>query len=278
MFIPAIPLGGYAGWKIFERTADRQFAAFSRTPEFQRSIAYFRAKIADVASAADLVADRRLLSVALGAFGLESEISKRAIVRRVLEEPANKPDSFANRLNDPRWRAFARAFSFGDGAPRFQTVAGREEIAASYAERAFEGAVGDVDADVRLALNFRREIRSIAQSDSADRVGWFQILGQQPLRRVVEAAFGLPGSLAQLDIDRQRSILEGKAEAFFGTKSPAAFRNPENIEIALRRFFASQAAQQNGIQATGRGAAALAILSGATGASPAGLLNSNALI
>ncbi len=274
MFIPAVPIGGYAGWKVFERTADRQFAAFSKSPGLTRDLAYFRDKIGSVASPADLVADRRLLSVALGAFGLDTEISKRAIVRRVLEESPASAESFAARLNDPRWRAFARTFSFGDGAPPLSTGAFREEIAARYAERAFESAVGDVDGDIRLALNFRREIKAIAQSASADRSGWFQVLGQQPLRRVVEAAFGLPASIARLDVDRQRAILEEKAEAAFGARSPAAFRDPENVEIALRRFFVAQQAQ-NGAPATGRGAAALAILSAA---SSAGLVNANAAI
>ena len=42
-------------------------------------------------SAADLVADRRLLKVALGAFGLEGEIDKKAFIRKVLEEGTDRP-------------------------------------------------------------------------------------------------------------------------------------------------------------------------------------------
>lgn len=258
-FAPSVPIGGYAGYKLFGRTLERQFAAFVKAPEVARELAYFRANIDKATSAGALVGDRRLLSVVLGAFGLDSEIAKRAIVRRVLEEPAHSRESFANRLGDPRWRAFARAVGFANGVPPLATRAAQERIAAQFAERAFERAVGEVDGDMRLALNFRREIRAIAESPAAGQSGWHQVLAQQPLRRVVEAAFGLPQALARLDVDRQRAILEEKSRALFGESSPAAFRDSVNVETMLRRFFATAASRQ-GAPPTGRGAAALALL------------------
>lgn len=274
MFTPVVPLGGYAGWKLFERTSERQLDAYSNSPSLKRELANFREKIGSIESAAALVGDRRLLAVALGAFGLESEISKKAIIRRILEESPGDPKSFANRLNDPRWRAFARAFSFANGAPNLSSAAFQGDIAARYAERSFERAVGDSDGDIRLALNFRREVRAIAQGPNADRAGWFQVLGQQPLRRVVEAAFGLPATFANLDVDRQRAILESRAEAIFGSRSVAVFAEPENIDLALRRFFLAQ--ESSAAPAAARGATALVLLSGAAAAPAASLINSSA--
>ncbi len=274
MFVPLVPFGGFVGWKVFERTAERQFTAFAKSPELQRDLAYFREKIGAVASADALVADRRLLNVALGAFGLETEISKRAIIRRVLEQPPADPQSFANRLNDPRWRAFARTFGFAGGAPPFSSAGFQREVEARYAERSFERAVGESDANIRLALNFRREVKTIAEGASVDRAGWFQILGQQPLRRVVEAAFGLPASFANLDVDRQRAILEERAEQAFGKRSAAAFASAEAVDATLRRFFLSEAAQS--APTTGRGATALSLLTAANSVSPAALFSARA--
>ncbi len=274
MFTPAIPIGGFAGFKVFERSSERQLAAFSKSPEIKRDIAYFREKIAEVGSPGAILSDRRLLTVALGAFGLETEISKKAIIRRVLEQPLASSDSFVNRLNDPRWKAFARAFGFGDGPPRVELPTFRDDIAARYLERSFERAVGDVNPDIRLALNFRREARAIAAGASVERSGWFQILGQSPLRLVVQGAFNLPASVAQLDIDRQKTIFEDKSLALFGTRSPAAFRNEKNIEIALRKFFVARTIE-DGAAISSRGATALVLLGG--GQSPAaGLILSNA--
>jgi hypothetical protein len=58
-----------------------------------------------------LLRDRRTLRVVLEAFGLETEIDKRATLRRVLTEDPAERASLVNRLPDPRWRAFAEAFA-----------------------------------------------------------------------------------------------------------------------------------------------------------------------
>lgn len=262
MFQPAIAIGGYAGWKVFERSLERQRDAFANQAANQHDIAYFKATISSIAKPADLVADRRLLSIALGAFGLEDELGKKAFIRKVLDEGVLDPKSFANRLNDPRWRAFAAAFSaeklaFGS----YNLPAAREEVATRFIERAFERSVGEAEGDFRLAMNFRREMKTIASSENVDRVGWLQIMGQRPLRAVVEAALGLPPSLASLDIDRQRAAFERKAESVFGTASPKAFLDDANIETSLRRFFARSGADSESNSAT-RGAAALSMLGG----------------
>ncbi len=70
-FQPVVPLSGYVGWRFLERTIDAQQEAFNTSQPIARATDYFREKIAQVRTADDLVADRQLLSVALGAFGLD---------------------------------------------------------------------------------------------------------------------------------------------------------------------------------------------------------------
>ncbi|OFW99583.1 MAG: hypothetical protein A3E78_00340 [Alphaproteobacteria bacterium RIFCSPHIGHO2_12_FULL_63_12] len=280
MFQPAIPIGGYAGWKVFERTVARQKEAFGDQAAVQRDLAYFKEKISSIHSPEELVRDRKLLTVALGAFGLEDEINKKAFIRRALDDGVLDPRSFANRLNDPRWRAFATAFSAENLAlGRFELNSSREDVAARFIERAFERSVGDVDPNFRLAMNFRREAKEIASGVNADRIGWLQIMGQRPLRAVVEAALGLPSSIANLDIDRQRQMFETKAAEVFGTSSPKAFLDDANIEQALRRFFVRSEAD-SGPSADTRGAAALSLLGGSALSAGAqiGLIISNASV
>jgi hypothetical protein len=264
MFQPAIIAGGYAGFKLFERAMPRQMEAFNKSAEVKRDLAYFMEKIAGAQTPADLVADRKLLKIALGAFGLGEEIDKRAFIRKVLEAGTEDREDFANRLSDPRWRAFAATFGYGDlrGAqtarPGFA-----EDIAARYRVRAFEEAVGASEENFRLALNFRREAAAIGLSGVADRTGWLKILGQGPLRAVLEGALGLPRTLANLDIDRQVAIVEEKARVVFGSSSPAALADPETMEKALRRFFA-RADLSAGLSAAAPGATALTLLSNAS--------------
>ncbi|MEM9015099.1 MAG: DUF1217 domain-containing protein [Pseudomonadota bacterium] len=276
-FLPAIPLTGLVGWRVFQESAPRQQEVFERQPLVQKNVAHFRENASTALTAADLVADRRLLSVALGAFGLEEEINKRALIRRVLEEGTIERDAFANRLNDKRWRDFAETFGYGDGVgARVLSPAFQESIISRYLERAFEASVGEVDTDMRLASNFRREALEIANGEDVDRVGWFEIMGQRPLRAVMEAALGLPTSIGTADIDQQRDLFADKFQNVFGVDSLSALRDPDVMDAVLQRFFL-QSELQNGPSASTPGAAALSILSGPSSNSlqAANLFNSN---
>ncbi len=261
-FQPAIPLGGYLGWRVFQNSADRQFEIFKDTPSIVRNVDYFRENIAEATSAKKLVNDRRLLTVALGAYGLGEEIDKRAFIQKILEEGTDLSGSFALRLSDPRWRAFANGFGYGNfTGPRVGIESFREQTANNYLERAFEESVGNVDTDMRLAMNFRREIAAIANGANVEENGWFQIMGQTPLRAVMEGALGLPASIGTADIDQQKELFERKANQFFKSKSPSIFKDPVKVEEALRRFFL-QSEIQNGPSASTPGSAALSILTG----------------
>lgn len=278
-FYPAIPLGGYAGWRIFNRSADQQRETFAGLQTVQRDIDYLRAHIGDALTSESLIGDRRLLRIALTAFGLESEIDKKAYIRRVLDDGTDRGDAFANRINDPRWREFSRAFGYGNiTGPRTLLDSFNRSLATMYVDRAFEARVGDVSADMRLALNFRREIVKIANHPDADRIGWFQIMGQRPLRAVMEAALGLPASLGAIDIDKQNEIFSEAAARQLGDPSAAAFRDPANVEDAIRKFFLRRDLEGGAASNATRGAAALALLTGA-GVGPyalSSLLASNA--
>ncbi|MEO0912023.1 MAG: flagellar protein, partial [Pseudomonadota bacterium] len=70
-FAPAIPLTGIAGYQFLQRTEETQRATFDRSPLLAREVEYFKENIANVLTAEELVADRQLFKVALGAFGLD---------------------------------------------------------------------------------------------------------------------------------------------------------------------------------------------------------------
>jgi hypothetical protein len=270
-FQPSAPVGGIAGWRFLQRTEATQRAAFEKGPELARELAYFESKIGQVSSAADLVADRRLLKVALGAFGLEGDIDKRAFVRQVLESDLADPRALASRLTAPAYKKINEAFGFGaasgpnTGKPGFAAT-----IASAYRTRAFEVALGQSSNDLRLALNFRREI--VELSKGAEGGSWFSVLASKPLREVFEKAYGLPKQFGQIDVDRQRDILRDRTDRVFGTDKLTAFADPANVEKLLTRFLA-RAQIEAGVSATAPGAGALALF-GATGASASqGLLN-----
>jgi Protein of unknown function (DUF1217) len=271
-YVPALPLGGVAGWRFLERTAEKQQATFEKSASVRREIAYFEERIGGVTSAADLVADRRLLKVALTAFGLEDKINHKAFVRKVLEEGTTADDALAVRLSDPAWKNLSAAFGFGDTEGGKTGEAGfAATIVSAYKTRAFEAAVGKADDDLRLAMNFRREIETLA-SAGEDGASLYKILGSKPLRKVFETAFGLPSSFVNVDIDRQRDILAARMERALGSDKLSVFSDPEVVEKMITRFLA-RAQIAGGMASTTPAAAALALLTGSSGSGSNGLLN-----
>jgi hypothetical protein len=262
-FQPVVPLGGVAGWRFLERTMETQRAAFDAAPARQRDLAHFREAIGRVSSAAELVADRQLLSVALGAFGLDGDVDNRFFIRKVLEEGTADRDALANKLTDRRYRDLAAAFGFGNGQP---PRAGRpgfaDEIAAAYLVRQFEIAVGDGDQSMRLALTLDRALPDIAGRAVADDTKWLTVMGDPPLRKVFETALGLPSAFGALDLDRQLADFKARAERVFGVSDFAELASPEMQDEVLRTFLAR--AQLTGdLGAPAPSAPALAILAGA---------------
>jgi Protein of unknown function (DUF1217) len=270
-FQPQIPLSGIAGWRFLERTQASQQASFEKGPELAREVAHFEASIAGIGSAAELVADRRLLKVALGAFGLESELDKKAFIRKALEEGTTDPRAFAMRLTDPAFRRLSAAFGFGDpGGARTADPGFAARITEAYKTRAFEAAIGETDNDLRLAMHFRREIADLAKG--AEGGSWYSILGSKPMRAVFEKAYGLPTAFGRLDVDQQRDVMRDKTSALFGTDKLTAFQDPANVEKLVNRFLA-RAQIEEGPSGFTPGAAALALLQSFHASGSDGLLN-----
>ncbi len=237
-FVPALPYSGYSGWLFLKRTAATQQAVLKAQPEAQRDEAYFRANIGKIDTAEQLVADRRLLKVALGAFGLQSDINNKAFIQKILEGGTLKEGSLANRLADKQYQKLSAAFGFGDfKTPRNKLSDFADKILTAYQARSFEVAVGTQNDDLRLSLNAERELSDLSsRTKLSNDARWYSVLGSPPLRRVFEKALGLPSSFATLDVDKQLEMMKDKAQAQLGTDSLAELAEPEAMNTLLRRF------------------------------------------
>lgn len=252
-FQPIVPHTGYVGWKFLERTAETQRVAFEKSPGLIRDIHYFKENIGKATTAEELVNDHRLLKVALDAFGLEGDLDKRAYVLKALVEGTDAEDSFANRMVDKRYQEFSKAFGYGNllGA-RVTRSDFAESILTPFKTQKFEVAVGESDESMRLAMVFVREIDDLANSEGADNSAWFKLMGNPPIRKIFETAFGLPKSFGLLDVDKQRDVFRDKAEKLFGDASLATFKEAENVDKMLRTFFVrKQMSEYNGLGAPG---------------------------
>lgn len=246
-FQPALPLTGYAGWGFLKRTMVRQQAMQQAAPVQQRDEAYFREKIGKVATAEQLVSDKRLLRITLTAFGLEGDVNNKAFIQKILEGGTLKEGSLANRLADKQYQKLSAAFGFGDfSVPRTRISTFPDEIVSQFRTRSFETAVGAQSNTYRLALNAEREIPAVAARNSSETAKWYVILGNPPMREVMQTALGLPKSFATIDLDQQVSVLKSKTMAAFGSDSVTQFADPAKMEALVRRFVLRSELQEQG--------------------------------
>ncbi len=227
--IGAALLPSIAGWQIISKTGDAEKTRYAKQAEVAREIDYFKANIGKVTTPADLVKDRRLLAVALGAFGLDSDINSQARIRKVLEGGVLQPKSLANQLIDPRYKEMSGAFSFDllDGA-NLKDEKFVQSLIDKYTTNKFEGAVGADNPALQKAMYFQRKMPTITS--------WFQVLADKALFEVVKTTLGLPTEFSKIDVDKQKTILEAK----IGLDT---LKNPSKLESYAKRYLAIAGAQ-----------------------------------
>lgn len=228
--------GGLAGWTLLKRTAARQKEMLAADPMVARATDYFRKNIGRTREGGDLVADYRLLSVALGAHGLEADFGSKAFIRKVLQSPQADSKSLVNRLADKRYLQLAKAFGYDQGDQTVSSAGFGERIATLYLDREFERRVGAGDPNLRLALNAQRELRQMASRASSEVTLWYEVLGNPPLRKVFERAFGFNSAYGKLPIDRQLAEFTTKAKSLFGSSSFAVIGTEKGVEKLVQSF------------------------------------------
>lgn len=259
-FQPVIPSPGLAGWGFLQRTYDAQFEAFNASVTLERESDYFSQNITKIQSAEDLVADRRLLSVALGAFGLQDDINNRYFIQKILEDGTASDDALANKLADERYQRLSQAFGFGPGETHLTgNVEKMAELEALNRVQSFEVSVGEQDDTMRIALFAQRELETLSQKNATEEVKWFSLMGLPPLRSMFETALGLPAAFGQIDIDKQLEVFREKTQSAMGQSTVSQFADPAARERLTNLFLArSQIANLN--LATSSSANALSLL------------------
>lgn len=237
MFQPVIPIGGLGGWRFLQETYDSQMEAFKQSAQLQRDTDYFRENIGDVETAEQLVADRRLLTVTLGAFGLQDDINSKFFIQKMLEEGVDNEDALANRFTDTRYREMSQAFGFGPGEfLKVGEAAFAEAIIERFQTIEFEVAAGDQNEAMRFALYAERELGQLAGEDISNDAKWFSIMGEAPLRTLFETAFNLPTAFGQIDLDQQLGVFKERAQKEFGSDDVSIFSDPEVVQELITKY------------------------------------------
>lgn len=163
MFSPIIPSSGLTGWRFLQRTYDSQIETFSNSTQLALSTDYFKENIGNIQTAEDLTSDRRLLEVALGAFGLQDDIDNKYFIKKILEEGTTAQDSLANRFSDSRYQEFSAAFGLGPGeTSQVGKTSLVDDVVSRFSANSFEVSAGEQDDTMRIALYAQRVLSEFA--------------------------------------------------------------------------------------------------------------------
>ncbi len=262
-FQPVVPFGGYAGWQFLTKTMAAQKAAFDNSTVQQRDADYFTANIGKVTSADQLVADPKLLKVALGAFGLGDQANSTYLIKQVLTQGSNNSTALANQLTDKRYLALARAFNFGDTTtPKTQSAGFAAQIVSAYQNQQFGAAIGTQDSNLQLALSMQTDLANLASTGSSETTKWYLMMGNPSMRTVFETAMGLPTSFVSLNLDQQLTVFQDKAQQMFGDSSVSQFSDPTKVDQLVKDFLVRNG--DTSASQSSAGSIALALLGGST--------------
>lgn len=271
-FQPVIPLSGNSGWKFLQSTYDRQLSTHANSPQIKADRAYLTEKLSEPMTTESFLNDKRLLRVAMAAFDLGGEEWKRGFIDKVLKEAATPGSTFLARLNNPKYTAFAEAFKPVNGKI---TVAPEaiDKIAADFDEASFETAVGRVDDSMRIALNFKSEISElVGNGNSSDTAILYRMLGNVPVRTLLETALNLPSEIRKLDIEKQATLVKDSLQQRFGITDLNDLTDPAIVDKIISRYHTMESIK-SGAANYSPAANALTLLNGGVGLGGQGGIN-----
>ena len=216
-------IGSALGWyKVVEKSRDRLERNFERQPQVARDIKRFQEEAPSIKSVDNLMKDRRVLKLVLSAFQLESEISKTALLKKIMTQPVGDEKSLANRMLDPRYKQLAQAvqplFESGVG---LSNAKGRESIIQAFKTNEFEKQQGEQAPGMREVMYFKRSIGKVNDLT--------QIMADKTLMKVVRVGLGFPPQFGLLKYEQQRARLEDRVEV-------EKFKDPKFVDKFVQRF------------------------------------------
>lgn len=217
-----IMLSTNVAFRMIATDMERSLARTAGMPAVARESENYLSRIGEIGSVEEFIADDRVFSYAMEAFGLGDMTYAKAFMRKILEQGTDRPDSLANRLSDARYREFAETFNFarhGEATTVFDRT--RQGVVDRHVRHTLEENAGARNEGVRLALYFKRKAPGIESP--------MDILADPALLKVVQTAIGLSPLTAAADIDRQAEMIAERLDV-------AELKDPEALQDFLTRF------------------------------------------
>jgi hypothetical protein len=219
----------------------------------------YQEKIQSIDSVSELLADREVIDVVIGAYGLDPEEVTDDFLKQLFGSDVSDSKSFVNQQTDSRWAELVASFNFdADGNLTRDTIGTIQqrgetlETVNKYLRQTLEEAEGESNEAVRLALYFQRTAPTVTDA--------YGIIADDALMEVFRTTFGYSDEFSNMDVDQQARIIEENLEL-------SDLQDPEKLERFLQRYTAMYDTE-NGVTDS----SAVSILSGGSGTISADLL------
>lgn len=220
----------FATYKSLTRNMTRTLALKAAEPSVALETKHFLATIPKVKTVDAFLKNTRAFTYAMNAFGLGDMAYAKGYMRKVLTEGITDKKSFANRLNDERFVAFAKAFDFDNYGPLTTSrTKARQDVADAYVRQTLEIDAGAANEGVRLALYFEREAPKVKSA--------YGLLADPALWKVLKTVYGFPTAMASAAIEKQAAAITQRLDL-------SDLQDPTKLDRLIRRFTARWDADQ----------------------------------
>lgn len=231
-----IGVGGYAGWKVLERSMTRQKTAYAQSSQVKLVSKYFSDNASKIRDVDDLIGDQKIFSVVLTAFGLDSDIKNKYFIKKILTSDPDDKNSFVNRISDKKYLDMCKALAFPSSLDEGWKGLDIERILGKYVEKSFAKNVGLQHPEIEIVLNGRRELQDLVESSVTDNAKWYHIISSKSLRTVFAGAYGLTAGFSGLSVDRQLLELKRRTLKLTGADDVKQFESAESVDKLFDRY------------------------------------------
>lgn len=219
----------------------------------------YQERIQSIDTVKELLADREVLDVVIGAYGLDPKNVTDDFLKQAFASDLSYPKSFVNQQADGRWAELVASFNFdakgnltretmGTIQQRGETL----ETVNKYLRQTLEESEGASNEAVRLALYFQRAAPTVTDA--------YGLIADDALMAVFRTTFGFSDEFSNMDVDQQARVIKDNLDL-------ADLQDPKKLERFLQRYTAMYDTQNSVLDSS-----AATILSGGGGSISADLL------
>jgi hypothetical protein len=211
-------------YQIITTNMTRTKALIENDAAVKREIEYYNKTIKTIKTLDEFIKNDRVFKFAMKAYGLEDMAYGKALIKKLLQEGIGSPTSMANKMSNPLYKEFAKAFDFaGKGGEATLAASATTEAVEKYVQQTLEQREGNDNQGVRLALYFKRKASSVKTT--------MGILADKAILEFVQTTFNIPKAAARADIDIQVRQLEKILDV-------KDFQDPKKVDMLIQRFSA----------------------------------------